>query len=52
MFDPREMLWFWGLCGGLIAGGLGMIPAYGSKGAKREARVRAWLSLAARADVW
>ncbi|WBT04795.1 hypothetical protein PFY01_08990 [Brevundimonas vesicularis] len=52
MFDPREMPWFWGLCGGLIAGGLGMIPAYGSKGATREARVRAWLSLAARADVW
>jgi hypothetical protein len=47
MFDPRELPLFWGLCGGLIAGGLGMIPAYGSKGATREARVRAWPSIVA-----
>ena len=45
MFDPRELPLFWGLCGGLIANGLGLIPASGSKGATREARVRAWLSL-------
>lgn len=45
MFDPRDFAAFWGLCGGLIAGGLGMIPAYGSKGATPEARRRAWLSL-------
>ena len=45
MIDPRELPAFWGLCGGLIAGGLGMIPAYGSKGATPEARRRAWLSL-------
>ncbi len=45
MFDPRELPWFWGLCSGLIAGALGMIPAYGTKGATREARVRAWMAL-------
>ena len=45
MIDPRELPAFWGLCGGLIAGGLGMIPAYGSKGATPEGRRRAWLSL-------
>lgn len=46
MLDPRDVPAFWGLCGGLIAGAVGMIPAYGSKSATREARVRAWMSLA------
>lgn len=45
MFDLRDFPWFWGLCGGVIAGAVGLIPAYASKGATREARTKAWMSL-------
>ncbi|KQS55886.1 hypothetical protein ASG17_07500 [Brevundimonas sp. Leaf363] len=45
MYDPRDLSAFWGLCGGLIAGAIGMLPAYASKGATAEARTKAWLSL-------
>lgn len=47
MFDPRDFAAFWGLCGGLFYGALGVITAFSAKVGNPEARRRAWLELMA-----
>lgn len=45
MFDPRIYAGFWGLCGGLLAGVVGLVTAYSAKAGNPLARRRAWLHL-------
>lgn len=46
MFDPREYAWFWGMCGGLLSGAVGLVTAYSAKAGNPVAQRRAWLHLA------
>lgn len=45
--DPRTVAAFWGLCGGLFYGALGVIAAFSAKVGTPEARRRAVLELIA-----
>lgn len=44
MFDPREFAAFWGLCGGALAGAVGLVTAYSASAGTPLARRRAWLN--------
>lgn len=44
-FDPRVHAWFWGLCGGLLSGAVGLVTAYSAKAGNPVAQRRAWLHL-------
>ncbi len=46
MVDPREFAAFWGLCGGALAGAVGLVAAYSTTAGTPLARRRAWLNLA------
>ena len=45
--DPRVLAGFWGLCGGLFYGALGVIAAYSAKVGSPEARRKSLLELLA-----
>lgn len=45
MFDPREIPAFWGLCGGVLSGAVGLVTAYSAKAGNPVAQRRAWLHL-------
>lgn len=45
MFDPRGYPWFWGMCGGLLSGAVGLVTAYSAKTGNPVAQRRAWLHL-------
>ena len=45
MIDPREIPAFWGLCGGLLSGAVGLVTAYSAKAGNPVAQRRAWLHL-------
>ena len=45
MFDPRDYPAFWGLCGGLLCGLVGLVTAYSAKAGNPLARRKAWLHL-------
>lgn len=45
MVDPRVYAGFWGLCGGLLAGVVGLVTAYSAKAGNPVARRKAWLHL-------
>ncbi|ADK99377.1 hypothetical protein [Brevundimonas subvibrioides] len=46
MLDPREYAAFWGACGGLLSGAVGLVTAYSAKAGNPIAQRRAWLGLA------
>lgn len=46
MIDPREIPAFWGLCGGLLNGAVGLVTAYSASAGNPLARRKAWLHLA------
>ncbi len=45
MFDPRDFPWFWGMCGGLLSGAVGLVTAYSAKAGNPVAQRRAWLQM-------
>ena len=45
MIDPRELPAFWGLCGGLLSGAVGLVTAYSAKAGNPVAQRKAWLHL-------
>lgn len=45
MIDPRDVPAFWGLCGGLLSGAVGLVTAYSAKPGNPVAQRRAWLHL-------
>ncbi|WGM31512.1 hypothetical protein [Brevundimonas sp. NIBR11] len=45
MIDPRDYAAFWGLCGGLFYGAIGLITAYSAKVGNPVARRKAWLEM-------
>lgn len=45
MIDPRDVPAFWGLCGGLLSGAVGLVTAYSAKAGNPVAQRRAWLHL-------
>lgn len=45
MIDVREYPAFWGLCGGLLCGAVGVVTAYSAKAGTTIAQRRAWLHL-------
>ncbi len=46
MIDVREIAAFWGLCGGVLNGAVGLVTAYSAKAGNPLARRKAWLHLA------
>ncbi len=46
MLDPRDIPAFWGLCGGLLSGAVGLVTAYSAKAGNPVAQRRAWLHMA------
>lgn len=44
-FDPREWAGFWGLCGGMLGGLVGLVTAYSARAGNPLARRKAWLNL-------
>ncbi|WP_244093228.1 hypothetical protein [Brevundimonas naejangsanensis] len=45
MLDPRDFPAFWGLCGGLLFGAVGLVTAYSAKAGNPLAQRKAWLNL-------
>lgn len=45
MIDPRDVPAFWGLCGGLLSGAVGLVTAYSAKAGNPVAQRKAWLHL-------
>lgn len=45
MIDPRDVPAFWGLCGGVLNGVVGLGTAYSAKAGNPLARRKAWLHL-------
>ena len=44
MFDPREIPAFWGMCGGMLSGAVGLVTAYSAKAGTPLAQRRAlWM---------
>lgn len=44
MFDPREIPAFWGMCGGMLSGAVGLVTAYSAKAGTPMAQRRAlWM---------
>ena len=43
MFDPREIPGFWGMCGGMLSGAVGLVTAYSAKAGTPLAQRRAWM---------
>ena len=44
MFDPREIPAFWGMCGGMLSGAVGLMTAYFAKAGTPMAQRRAlWM---------
>lgn len=46
MIDVREYPLFWGACGALLCGAVGVVAAYSAKAGTPYAQRRAWLRLA------
>ena len=46
MIDLREIPAFWGMCGGMLSGAVGLVTAYSAKAGNPAARRKAWLHLA------
>lgn len=45
MIDPREIPAFWGMCGGMLSGAVGLVTAYSAKAGNPAAQRKAWLHL-------
>ncbi len=45
MLDPRDFPAFWGLCGGMLFGAVGLVTAYSAKAGNPLAQRKAWLHL-------